>query len=112
LLYKVCVPSMEKTSKISYIIPVYNEEENLPPLLDDLKEVAEKVAVPFEIIFIDDASTDDSLNIIKSMETDYETLRYALLPVIYTYHFPLPSGCHEGEQRVKAGIQGYESLQE
>jgi len=67
---------MEKISKISYIIPVYNEEENLQPLLDDLTDVAEKVSIPFEIIFIDDASTDDSLKIIKSMETNFEHIKH------------------------------------
>ena len=67
---------MEKITKISYIIPVYNEEDNLQPLLEDLKEVAVKIAVPFELIFIDDASTDDSLEIIKSMETDLAYIKH------------------------------------
>jgi len=67
---------MEKIEKISYVIPVYNEEENLLPLRDELKEVTEKVALPFEVIFIDDASTDGSLKIIKSMETDFEHIKY------------------------------------
>ena len=67
---------MEKISKISYIIPVYNEEENLQPLFDDIKNVTEKVSLPFEIIFIDDASTDNSLNIMKSMETDFDYIKH------------------------------------
>ena len=43
---------------ISIVIPIHNEEPAILPLYDRLTTVLEAVNKPFEIIFIDDASTD------------------------------------------------------
>ena len=53
------------TPRISLVIPVYNEEENLPELFRELMEVLEKISVSFEIIFIDDGSKDRSEAILR-----------------------------------------------
>ncbi len=53
------------TPRISLVIPVYNEEENLPELFRELTEVLEKLSVSFEIIFIDDGSKDRSGAILR-----------------------------------------------
>lgn len=53
------------TPRISLVIPVYNEEENLPELFRELMEVLEKLSVSFEIIFIDDGSKDRSEAILR-----------------------------------------------
>lgn len=45
---------------ISLVIPVYNEEENLGPLYEEIKEVIHPLAFDFEIIFVDDGSTDST----------------------------------------------------
>lgn len=51
--------------KISIIIPVYFNEENLKPLYDDLaKEVLHKLECAYEIIFVDDGSQDESYKMI------------------------------------------------
>ncbi|MFZ5906281.1 MAG: glycosyltransferase family 2 protein [Nitrospirota bacterium] len=52
---------------ISVIIPVYNEEENLPALYIRLKQVSEGAKHDFEFIFIDDGSTDRSFSIAKDL---------------------------------------------
>ena len=46
----------------SAIIPVYNEEGNIKPLYSELKEVLQTLGQDFEIIFIDDGSTDNTLS--------------------------------------------------
>ncbi|MCX8011576.1 MAG: glycosyltransferase family 2 protein [Desulfobacterota bacterium] len=51
--------------QISVVIPVYNEEENLRELFQELKGVLEGINLPFEIIFIDDGSQDQSGKILK-----------------------------------------------
>ncbi|MCG3226555.1 MAG: glycosyltransferase family 2 protein [Candidatus Heimdallarchaeota archaeon] len=47
---------------LSVIIPVYNEEENIKPLYSELKKVLQTLGQNFEIIFIDDGSTDNTLS--------------------------------------------------
>ena len=57
------------SEKISIIIPVYNEEDNLNELYKRLKTViVENFAeLEYEIIFVDDGSTDRSFEVIKSL---------------------------------------------
>src|SRR4030067_615231 len=51
---------------ISVVIPVYNEEKNLPLLMDPLETVLRPLRRPAEVIFIDDGSRERSLLILKS----------------------------------------------
>lgn len=48
---------------ISVVVPVFNEEEVLPQLYDRLSQVFRCIDMPVEIIFVDDGSTDKSLNV-------------------------------------------------
>ena len=52
---------------VSVVIPVFNEEDNLGPLVEELQPVLEKIGKPFEVIFIDDRSTDGSVGILKKL---------------------------------------------
>jgi len=53
-------------NKISVVIPVYNEEKNLPRLFERLVPVMEGLRRPYEIVLVDDGSTDQTLAILKS----------------------------------------------
>ena len=52
---------------LSIVIPVYNEESNLFPLMERLYPVATATGRPFEIIFTNDGSRDRSLEILRGM---------------------------------------------
>ena len=54
--------------KISVVIPIYNEEENLALLYDELTEVMKSLDRPYEILFVDDGSKDTSLAILQTMQ--------------------------------------------
>ncbi|HEU4390453.1 MAG TPA: glycosyltransferase family 2 protein [Blastocatellia bacterium] len=51
--------------EISIIIPVYNEEQNLRPLYTRLRESLERIGRTYEVIFVDDGSTDTSLEALR-----------------------------------------------
>ena len=53
--------------KLSVVIPIYNEEENLPILYEKLKENLDKITDKYEILLINDGSTDKSWSIIKGL---------------------------------------------
>jgi glycosyltransferase involved in cell wall biosynthesis len=56
---------------VSIVIPVHNEERSLLPLYDRLTLVLESLRRPYEILFIDDASTDRSFELLSNLvETD------------------------------------------
>jgi undecaprenyl-phosphate 4-deoxy-4-formamido-L-arabinose transferase len=56
---------------LSIVIPVYNEESNLVPLMERLYPVVEGTGRPFEIIFTNDGSRDRSLEILQRMVQQY-----------------------------------------
>lgn len=62
--------------EISVVIPVYNEEENLPILIPKITEVLKPLDKNFEIILVDDGSTDNSFNVIKDLSSRFMEVRY------------------------------------
>lgn len=52
--------------ELSVVIPVFNEEKNLQPLCTGLVKVLRRLGMPFEIIAVNDGSSDNSLNVLKA----------------------------------------------
>lgn len=50
---------------LSIIVPVYNEEENILPLAQEVKSALEAGSWKYELVFVDDASTDDTWRLIQ-----------------------------------------------
>ena len=62
--------------ELSLVIPVYNEEENLPLLMEAICASLQPLNRDWEVIFVDDGSTDHSLDALKRLvETDPEHVR-------------------------------------
>ncbi len=57
----------QREIELSITIPVYNEEQNLPILYERLKKVLDSLGKSYEIILVDDGSTDRSWEIIKEL---------------------------------------------
>ncbi|MCD1296103.1 glycosyltransferase [Methanocella sp. CWC-04] len=55
---------------ISVIIPVYNEEDNITELYGQLSSVLYSLNQPFEVLFIDDGSRDNTYNKLKEIKDD------------------------------------------
>lgn len=55
---------------ISVIIPLYNEEESLPELYAWIKRVMTEHAFTYEVIFINDGSTDSSWDVIETLRNE------------------------------------------
>jgi glycosyltransferase involved in cell wall biosynthesis len=53
--------------KLSIVLPIYNEELNIKPLYNSLKSVLNYMKYKYEIIYVDDGSTDNSLNYVKDL---------------------------------------------
>ena len=64
---------MNDVVKLSVVVPVYNESENVSKLVD---EIAVALAqTNYEMIFVNDASSDDTLSVLTSLKKDHSTLR-------------------------------------
>ena len=63
---------------ISVVIPLYNEEESLPELYDWIERVMSANNFSFEVIFVNDGSTDHSWDVITELAARSELLAKAL----------------------------------
>ena len=60
---------------ISVVVPVYNEEESLPELFDWINRVMAAHNFAFEVIFVDDGSSDSSWDVIRNLQQQYAAVR-------------------------------------
>ena len=51
--------------ELSIVLPVYNEEENLPPLWQEIRDALDPTGLQYEAIFVDDGSRDRSAEIVR-----------------------------------------------
>ncbi|MFN0006665.1 MAG: glycosyltransferase family 2 protein [Planctomycetota bacterium] len=59
---------MVELPQISVVVPVFDEEENLPPLHDQIARALTAFGRPFEIVFVDDRSADRSLAVMLELQ--------------------------------------------
>lgn len=63
-------------ASLCLVIPVYNEEENLPKLANEIEEALSKLPRKWEALFIDDGSWDGSLGIMRKLAEKYSWFHY------------------------------------
>ena len=65
----------EQKLDISVVVPLYNEEESLPELVAWIDRVAKDNRLSYEVIMIDDGSTDRSWEVVEKLAKQYDTVR-------------------------------------
>ena len=58
----------ESQVDLSIILPIYEEEESLPQLISEICEVMAETHLSFEILCIDDGSTDSSFRVLRALQ--------------------------------------------
>ena len=66
-----------ESGSLSVVVPVYNEEENIAPLLGQLQAALANWPGEVELLFVDDGSTDATLEILKRAQTSEPRIRIA-----------------------------------
>jgi len=61
--------------EVSVILPIYNEEPNLRPLIAELDGALAQMNLRYEIIAVDDGSTDGSRRLLRELASEYPSLR-------------------------------------
>lgn len=80
---------------ISVVVPVYNNAPGLPALLERLQRTLESLAVPFEVILVNDGSADDSWDVILRARRERPWLRGIHLMRNYGQHNALLCGIRQ-----------------
>ena len=61
--------------KLSVVIPAYNEEQNLPPVLHALSSELQTARIPFEIIVVNDNSKDRTAAVVEALAAEDDRFR-------------------------------------
>lgn len=81
--------------KLSIIIPLFNEEESLQPLANEIRKAIKPVNIAYEVILVDDGSTDNSLKVIKDICKPDKRFRYISFRKNYGKSAALKTGFKE-----------------
>jgi polyisoprenyl-phosphate glycosyltransferase len=76
----------------SIVIPVYNEAEVLPALYDRLTRVLEALIEPYELIFVDDGSQDDSPLLLRDIQARDERVKFLSLSRNFGHQIAITAG--------------------
>lgn len=66
---------MNKRLDISVVVPLFNEEESLPELVAWIDRVAHENSLSYEVIMVNDGSTDRSWEVVKELSAKYPTVK-------------------------------------
>jgi undecaprenyl-phosphate 4-deoxy-4-formamido-L-arabinose transferase len=81
-----------EAGRVSVVIPVYNEEGNLEGLFARLSGVLARLARPAEVVFVDDGSTDRSLEVLRRLRAPHLAVRVIALNRNYGQHAAVFAG--------------------
>jgi glycosyltransferase involved in cell wall biosynthesis len=65
----------EPTLDLSVVLPIYNEEAPLPSVIPELSNILRNLGRSYEIIAVDDGSTDKSVTVLRELQTQEPNLR-------------------------------------
>ena len=83
---------MTQALKISIVVPVYNEAANIPALYNELSAQLTSLPYSFEFVFVDDGSTDGSLQVIKDLAQKHDNVYYVELSRNFGHQYALKAG--------------------
>jgi glycosyltransferase involved in cell wall biosynthesis len=82
------MPSQGAAAGVTVIVPAYNEEESIGPVLGQIKEVLGGAGIPYQLLVVDDGSTDRTVEISQSKGA--EVVRH---PTNRGYGAAVKAGC-------------------
>src|SRR6202171_1573492 len=91
---------------LSIVIPIHNEEPSLLPLYDRLTSVLEALQKPYEILFIDDSSTDRSFELLANLVQTDPRLKVLRLRRNFGQTAALSAGFHEARGKIIIAMDG------
>jgi glycosyltransferase involved in cell wall biosynthesis len=91
---------------LSIVIPIHNEEPSILPLYDRLTAVLDRLQRPYEVLFVDDASSDRSFDLLANLvETDGH-LTVIRLRRNFGQTAALSAGFHEAQGEIVIAMDG------
>ncbi len=80
------------TPQVSFVIPVYNEESNLPMLVDRLVKIMDQSSISLEAVLVDDGSRDNSRTMLQQLALSDHRFHVVLLSRNHGHQLALTAG--------------------
>ncbi|MCU0570321.1 MAG: glycosyltransferase family 2 protein [Oculatellaceae cyanobacterium Prado106] len=93
-------------SKVSVIVPIYNEVESIPRLVEAIASTLQQDQIAYEIVCVDDGSRDGSAELLKQLAHDRTDLRAVLLRRNYGQTAAMAAGFHHAMGQVIVTLDG------
>ena len=97
---------MPVAPEVSVVVPAHNEEPNLLPLCDRLSAVLESTRRTFEIVIVDDASTDGSVRLLRNLAANEPRLMAVCLKRNHGQTAALAAGFEAASGKVIIAMDG------
>jgi glycosyltransferase involved in cell wall biosynthesis len=91
------IDQLSKNLSISIVLPALNEEDNIESLVGQIKNYFKTNSIPYEIIIVDDGSTDQTGSIADRLAGEYEDITVIHHPENQGYGKSLRDGFHAGK---------------
>jgi len=93
-------------SVLSVVIPVYNEKENISSLTAKLQMVLQAIGGEYEILFIDDGSTDETVALLKELNQKDKRIKAILLSRNFGHQIALSAGLENAKGEIVITLDG------
>ena len=95
-----------RNAEVSVIVPLYNEYENVQPLYVELTEVLAAQPRSFELILVDDGSTDGTVDRLKALAEADERLKLVLLRRNFGQTAAMSAGIEQARNDILITLDG------
>lgn len=85
---------------LSVVIPLYNEEESLPELVEWIERVCKEHAISHEVIMIDDGSTDNSWDVVTKLSRQFDAVK----GIRFQRNYGKSPALHEGFKAAQGNV--------
>lgn len=92
--------------EISAVIPIYNEEGNIPLMYERMSKVLSQISSDYEIIFVNDFSKDSSLDMIKDLSKKDSHIRYISFSRNFGHQIAVSAGLDYSKGKAVVIIDG------
>lgn len=96
----------ESKPELSVAVPLYNEVENAPLLFRAISDVLEKLGRPYEILFVDDGSTDGTRDVLRELAAQDHHLRVILFRGNYGQSAAMAAGFQASRGDIVIAMDG------
>ena len=96
----------QKPPFLSIVIPIFNEEGNILELYRNLEEVLRSAGKSYEIIFVNDGSSDRSIDLVRELNLQNPSVRLISFSRNYGHQAALTAGLHQSSGEIVITMDG------